>query len=320
MSHCEPAFISSRSRRRALAILIVALALSSQVRGDPGGLLHREISVASSRRAPLTFVGFEYLQKFDPSTPRGLSRDVFDLYAGLAQTPKGRWEPGIREAWLRLSDPTADAEVRMGRLSPAYGLTPALELRSTPLLPLFDLDLRVLREWGLATRAYARGFVYEGAATWSLAGTGRRPARRPLFSGRVGVPSFRDVRYGVSGLFGTVSVPDDSRVNGWRLAADAVYHYHEPFTALMGEASFGADSHHPVWGFLVRLSQILPHSPHWQLVAQVRRWHSSTVATDTETTVGVSRSLPYLMTLRGLWLHRSAEGGSLIVQLHYYAP
>ena len=46
----------------------------------------------------------------------------------------------------------------------------------------------------------------------------------------------------------------------------------------------------------------------------------STVATDTETTVGVSRSLPYLMTLRGLWLHRSAEGGSLIVQLHYYAP
>ena len=41
---------------------------------------------------------------------------------------------------------------------------------------------------------------------------------------------------------------------------------------------------------------------------------------EVESAFGVSRSLPYLMTLRVLWLHRASGGGVLFTQLHYYAP
>lgn len=333
VSRCEPASDSDRgSPVRSLwgLILAVTLVLPTWVHGEPRSVLYREFNVAAAydgggiglnRTAPPTSVGFEFFQKYAPGPPGRLSVDVLDLYARLAYTAHGRrLEPRFEEAWLRFADPGADTEVRIGRFAPPFGLTPTLDLRGDPLLPLLELDLGILREWGIAVQTHARGFVYEAATTWSLTGTRRRPGRRPLLSARVGVPTFRDVRYGLSGLVGTVSAPGDRRAVAWRLAADAVYHYHEPFTELQVEASLGADDHRPVWGLMARLSQILPQHPRWQVLAQVRRLHLPAVDDEVERAFGVSRSLPYLMTLRVLWLHRTSGGGALLVQLHYYAP
>jgi hypothetical protein len=143
-----------------------------------------------------------------------------------------------------------------------------------------------------------------------------------MISARVGVPTFRDVRYGLSVLTGSVTVPGDRRVTAWRMAGDAVYRYHEPFTTVQGEFSFGADGGQSVWGMLAGLAQILPSHPRWQVLVQTRRWLSADPHTSatTEVTAGVGRALPYLMTLRVLLRVRSPGGGSLMAQLHYYAP
>lgn len=334
MSRCERASDSEAYGKWVHSlwglILAVAVVLPTWVHGEPRSVLYRELNVASAfdgggigfhRQAPPTSVGFEFFQKYAPGPPGRLSADVLDLYARLADTPDGqRLEPRIEEAWLRFTDPGADTEVRIGRFAPPFGLTPTLELRGNPLLPLLELDLGIMREWGIAVETHARDFVYEAATTWTLSDKQRRPGRRALFSARVGVPTFRDMRYALSALAGTVSAPGDRHVVAWRLAAEAVYHYNEPFTELQAEASLGADDRRPVWGLLGRLSQILPGHPRWQVLAQARRLHRRSVDDEVESAFGVSRSLPYLMTLRVLWLHRASAGGVLFTQLHYYAP
>lgn len=332
MLRCARASASDGRRcGRTLGLLAAALALPVLALAEPRSLLYREVGVASAydggglavdRGAPLTWIGFEYFQKRDPGPPGRLAVDGLDLYAGLAYDPESlRLAPRVEEAWLRFADARADTEVRVGRLPLPFGLNPALDLRGDPLLPLLDLDLGGLREWGLAVESHARGFLYEAAATWQPTAGRRRPGRRPLFSARVGLPTFRAARYGLSVFHGTLSVPGDARVAAWRLAADGVVLHREPFTALRGEVSLGADGGRPVWGLMAGLSQILPAQPRWQVLVQARRWRPSGPGESPrfEAVAGVARSLPYLMTLRVLWRLRADEGAGLLVHVHYYA-
>jgi hypothetical protein len=333
VSRCVRGSVSDQGRWRpwTARFPVLILAIAAGVSAEPRSFLYHEINVASTydddgislhRDMPRTSVGFEYFQKYDAGPPGRLTADALDLYAQLAHSPGRRLQARVEEVWLRFADPGADTEVRLGRFPVPFGLSPTLNLRGDPLLPLLELDLGALHEWGVAVESHARGFVYEAATTWPLLSTGRRPGRRVLVSGRVGVPTFRDVRYSLSGLYGTVATPGAGHVSAWRLATDAVYLYHEPFTALRGEASFGADGQRTVWGLLAGLSQILPDQPRWQLLAQARRWRSAVPGDGalTEVTAGFGRALPYLMILRCLWQERSPGGRRLLVQLHYYAP
>ena len=318
-------------------LLFLALAactsavLPRQSHGKPHSLLYHELNLATtvskqglglSDQAPQSFVGFEFFQKYPSNMPGQFSIDALDLYTGLSQTIGGRLRPQIEEAWIRFADPGADTRVKIGRLRLPYGLSPTLDLRGLPLLPLLDVDFGSLREWGISLDTHARGFVYEAATSWTLNSNRRRSARHTLLSGRVGVPAFRDIRYGFSALYGPVRAPESGHVNAWRLSADAVYNYHEPYTMLAAEVSFGRDGSLPVWGLLARWSHIFPEHPNWQLLAQSRRWHHSSKRTNlaAEHMVGFGKSLPYLLTLRVLLIRSTLQDQSVMAQLHYYAP
>lgn len=301
-------------------LLLLAAALLP-AGADERGVLYREVTLASRLdRGGLslergTWVAFEWYQRFAGAGGSGWAPELLDLYGGLAvdpgQAPRLRWQEG----WLQWVEPAADTRVRVGRLPLPFGLTPTLDLRGEVLMPLLSMDLGTLREWGIATRVHARDFVYEAAATWNPDGSHRRPARRPLFTARLGVPAFRDLHYGLSTLYGTTRRGDD-RAAAWRLAGDIVYLHDEPYTSVQGEFHVGGDGDRSLWGWLARGTHILRAAPRWQLLTQVRRWQDGTDRR--ETALGVGHSLPHLWILHLLW-RTGHDGTSLFVQLHRHA-
>ncbi len=143
------------------------------------------------------------------------------------------------------------------------------------------------------------------------------------------MPTYRDVQYGVSLLYGAVDRSGDSRLlqTSRRLAVDLVYLYHEPFTTLRAELVLGTDERTPVSGFLAELTQILPSRPHWGIEAQARVWKRgaarSQSAIQVESTVGFWHSLQSLLTLRLHWLHsfpyeNFTGDDRIFAQLYYY--
>jgi hypothetical protein len=149
------------------------------------------------------------------------------------------------------------------------------------------------------------------------------------------MPTYRDVQYGISLLYGAVFRGEEARLrpNSWRLSADLVYLYHEPFTTVRGELTFGADGRTSVRGLLVELTQILPSRPHWGIEAQARAWRgrgtpgspAAGTGVRAESALGIWHSLPALLTLRLHWLHYFPHGTSagdegIFAQLYYYGP
>lgn len=342
--------------RRAGRFAVLLVALSGLCHAEPptGGrsLLYREFNLAGfySRRdarlgfqpvPPQSSVGFEFFHKFSESPSGLLNPDVLDLYLQLLYEPDdGRLVVRFQDVWMRFAEPAADLRVRLGHFDLPFGLNPITELRGQVLQPLTTLDLGFKKDWGIAVQGEWRGFAYETAATWGTGEELRRRRGRFLWSGRFGLPTYRDVQYGISLLYGAVSKGDAVTKEetgllqrSWRVGADLVYLYHEPFTTFRGELIFGGDERTPVGGFLLELTQILPSRPHWGVEAQLRTWRrgsppESTVAptvTRVESAVGFWHSLPALLTLRLHWQHFFRyevfdADDRLFAQLYYYGP
>ena len=321
----------------AIHVAVVLLGIASPV-SALDRVLYREFSLATiysgggghlafHRQSPLTSIGFEYLQRFPGRPPGILAPDVLDLHVQLGYDPAARRVRVLAQNfWLRFKESGSGLQVRLGRLALPFGLNPVLELRGEALQPLGVLDLGTDKDWGLAVQGEWRGHVYETAASLGRGDHLGRGWGRALLTGRIGVPSYRDVQYGISGLYGTTeaSAPSRHSVPSWRLSVDVVYMYHEPFTTVRGEVIFGEDERADVGGLHVGLTQILPTSPAWAIEAQVRVWRerATSVADRSETVVGFMRSLPWLMTLRLHWRrgHRGVAAGEdrLFSQLYYY--
>jgi len=303
-------------------------------------LLHREINLAvlySRRDARLDFhpaplfssVGFEYLLKFADGSPGRLSPAAVDLYLQFAYDPvDDRLETRFQDVWVRFQEPATKLRVRLGHFDIPFGLNPVAEPRGVALFPLAAFDLGFKKDWGVAVQGEWQYFAYETAATIGTGDKLRRRRGRYLWTGRIGIPTYRDAQYGVSFLYGVIPQSSSSRPlkTSWRLAVDVVYLYHEPFTVARGELSFGADDHTPVGGFLLGLNQIVPANPNWALEAQMRVWRIDLppdAVTRAETVVGIWRSLPYLLSLRLHWRHYFSSGNireddRLFAQLYYY--
>jgi hypothetical protein len=274
-------------------------------------------------------IGFECLRKFSGQVPGRLNPDALDLYLQFAYDPAvDRVKILHQDAWVRFLEPASGIRVRLGRFELPFGLNPAMEPRGEALQPLAAFDLGFKKDWGVAVQGQWRRFAYETAATLGTGHSFRHRRGRYLWSGRVGVPTYRDSQYGVSFLYG-VAVPPGaarSRPTSWRLSMDAVLMHHEPFTVLMAELSSGADSGVPVGGFLLALTHILPAHPHWGFEGQMRRWRKGASPEDrtrAESAVGLWRSLPGLLTLRLHWRHHFSSAGvreddQVFAQLYYY--
>jgi hypothetical protein len=320
---------------------------------DGRSLLYREFNLAAFYSwhdarlgfqpvPPLSAAGFEFFHKFPDTSPGLLNPDILDLYLQLAYDPDdGRLEVRFQDVWMRFAEPASGLKVRLGHFDLPFGMNPITELRGQVLRPLTTLDLGFKKDWGVAVQGEWRTFAYETAATWGIGEELRRRRGRFLLSGRLGMPTYRDIQYGISLLYGAVSRGDVVSREGpklqqhtWRLGVDLAYLYHEPFTTFRGELIFGGDEGSPVGGFLLELTQILPSRPHWGIEAQLRTWKrgappkSSTTplaVTRTESAVGFWHSLPALLTLRLHWQHFSSyeafdADDRLFAQLYYYGP
>ena len=277
----------------------------------------------SSPEAPLSALGFEYFWKSAETVPGEWRASVLDLYLQLAYDPVAhRLALRARDTWMRFVEPRSGAQVRLGHFDLPFGLTPALALRGQALQPLSALDLGFAQDWGLSARGKWGNFEYEAAATLGSGEALRLRSGRSLWTGRLGLPTYRKVQYGVSLLYGSPFRPGQAgrQLASWRLAADGVFIYHEPFTSLKGEVDFGADEGQLAGGFLLGLTQILPASPRWGLEGQARWWRSR--GARAELAAGILRSLPGLFTYRCYWRYRSAAAGGngLFAQLYYYGP
>ena len=308
--------------------------------------LHKEFNLATIYRwqevrldfhpaPPLNSAGFEFFYKFPASSPGLLNPDVLDLYTQLVYDPaEGRIETRFQDVWVRFVEPLSGTKVRLGHFDLPFGLNPVIELRGRALQPLTTLDLGFKKDWGVAVQGEWRGLTYETAATWGIGEEIRRRRGRYLWTGRIGTPTYRDVQYGVSLLYGAVARSGDSRrlQTSRRLAVDLVYLYHEPFTTLRSELVLGEDEGAPVSGLLAELTQILPSRLHWGIEAQARVWKRgvspeaaarSRSVIQVESAAGFWHSLQALMTLRLHWLHYFPYedfGGDdrIFAQLYYY--
>ncbi len=311
---------------RALSAIWFALLLGSGLARADQGLLYREANLAalfswqgrldSWPRPPLSGVGFEYFWKAPGVTPGELRPEVLDLHLQLAYDPaENRPAARARDAWVRFAESRSGLQVRLGHFDLPFGFNPSLALRGEALQPLVAMDLGFVQDWGLAAEGEWGGFSYEAAATLGSGDVPRLRRDRHLWAGRLGMPTYRSAQYGVSLLYGSTAGG-----RAWRMGADGVYLYHEPFTTLRGEVVLGADDRVPVGGLLLGLTQILPARPQWGLEAQARLWQAGT--TRAELAAGLLRSLPGLLTLRLHWLYRSAAlgGNGIFAQLYYYGP
>lgn len=287
------------------------------------GFYSRAGSLRSSPESPLSALGFEYFWRAPENVPGQWHASVLDLYLQLAYDPGARHlVVRARDTWLRFEEPRTGAQVRLGHFDLPFGLIPPLALRGQALQSLSELSLGFAQDWGLNTHGRWGRFEYDAAATIGSGDAPRLRSRSALWTGRLGLPTYRKAQYGISLLYGNAHRPGQrgSPPASWRVAVDGVFIYHEPFTSLKGEMDLGSDKGRLAGGILLGLTQILPADPHWGLEGQVRLWRSG--GARGELVAGLLRSLPGLCTFRFHWRYRSpALGGSgLFAQLYYYGP
>lgn len=319
--------------RFALVPLLLG-ALSAGMAAADQQLLYKEANLAgfyssragslrSSPEPPLSALGFEYFWRAAENVPDQWHASVLDLYLQLAYDPGARHlVVRARDTWLRFEEPRTGTQVRLGHFALPFGLIPPLALRGQALQSLSELSLGFAQDWGLNAHGKWGRFEYEAAATIGSGDALRLRSGSTLWTGRLGMPTYRKVQYGISLLYGDPHQPGQARSApaSWRVAGDGLFIYHEPFTSLKGEVELGADEGRPAAGLLLGVTQILPANPHWGLEGQVRLWRSG--GTEGELVAGLLRSLPGLCTFRLHWRYRSAAvgGSGLFAQLYYYGP
>ncbi len=317
---------------------LLLLCAPASLEANSRSLLYREINLSAVysyrqknldfyAQPPQTSVGFEYLWKTTDVIPGQLRAEAMDLYLQFIYDPTDdRIKTRYQDVWVRFGEPASGLKVRLGHFILPFGLNPLAQPRGEVLMPLMGFDLGPKRDWGLVVQSRLGDYTVESAATLGTQDDLRRRRGRYLLSGRVGLPSFHSLQYGVSYLYGNTIKPSRALQRSWRLAVDMIYMYNKPFAGLRAELTLGADDRDPVHGFLVGVSHIFAQRPHYAFEAQVRTWREDLLPepnTRAETTVGLWRSLPGMLTLRLHWGHQFATGAyldddTLFTQLYYY--
>jgi len=236
------------------------------VRGIPPGDTGSD-HLEASPRPPGNYAGLEYVRTFTESSwanrvllPDWLSlsamnlhpRLVFDISEPDGGTQRLKFAP--QDFWVRFNLAGVDRlNLELGQFVLPYGSNPVLAPRQKFILPIEALDLGLKWDWGLALKGPLRAYDWQVAAT---IGSGEglhsphlfddgRPASF-LISGRVGAPTYWDLQYGLSFLYGNLAGIRGARLaqpapqRRWRVALDATY---KSGTYLMAGAqvSFGRD-------------------------------------------------------------------------------
>jgi hypothetical protein len=219
-----------------------------------------------SFRPPGNYAGADYVQTFTPRffmnravLPDWLPLTAVDLHPRITYEPmvrKGgmhRVKFAPQDFWLRFNPGSVDRlTLRLGEFVIPYGVNPILAPRQRFLLPLEATDLGLKWDWGADLKGPLGEYDWEAAATvgWGEGvhspdwGTADR--RSYLLMGRIGAPTYWDLQYGASFLYGDLPtvrgavVVDPNSISRWRVSADGFYKYG---TYLMAgtQLTFGED-------------------------------------------------------------------------------
>ncbi len=203
-------------------------------------------------RPPGNYIGFDYVQTFNSRSfinsnvlPDWLPLTAIDLHPRVVydRMEKGTGLEPVKFApqdfWFRFNPEGMDRfTLRVGEFVIPYGMNPIMAPRQRFLLPLEATDLGLKWDWGIDLKGPVGEYEWEAAATigsgegvhspdW-LSGADHRTY---LLSGRVGTPTYWDLEYGFSFLYGdlpmvrAVTVLDDRSVSRWRVGVDGLYKY-----------------------------------------------------------------------------------------------
>jgi len=226
-------------------------------------------------------VGMEYLRRIANEYGDFLTLDVqARLSYDTSDETDERWAFELHNAWLdyRLG---LGRIIRLGHFDTPFGLEPSVDTHSLLFQTLTMQDIGFKQDWGVGYRSGLGSFDYEVAVG---IGSGMGIARRDgsyLLSGRIGTPRGRQLRYGLSGLYGRVlaGMPDRTlppphfdhpAMLKKRIGADIQYAANA--FDVKGEATLGQNEDSNVGGGLLQIDYTLPTLQILTLGAQVRSW------------------------------------------------
>lgn len=320
----------------------------------------------ASPRPPGNYVGVEYVRTFTEASwanesllPAWLELTAMNLHPRLVfditERNGGidRFKLAPQDFWVRFRLAGVDRlTLRLGQFVLPYGANPVLAPRQQFVLPVEASDLGLKWDWGIALKGPLAEYEWEVAATIG-SGEGLRSPHwfdgEPstfLLSGRVGTPTYWDVQYGVSFLYGDLptvraaNVVDDTPVRRWRIAFDTVYKS-GTYLMLGAQVSIGQDRSErrpgaafdpsdraaDVLGYRAWLDWVVPGYQNWRLGVQLEsvvrdlaRSRSDDTAAIFE--VGYSLSTPITLKLdyrREIHRARANATDGVFVSLVYYS-
>lgn len=198
-------------------------------------------------RPPGNYAGVDYVQTFGPQfylnkrvLPDWLPMSAIDLHPRVIYEPvepEGgieRWRFAPQDFWVRFNPGGYDRlTLRVGEFVIPYGVNPIFAPRQRFLLPLEATDLGLKWDWGADLKGPIGDYDWETAATigWGEGVQTCANGESYLLMGRLGAPTYWDLQYGASFLFGelpTVRGPlilDCNTVSRWRVGLDGFYKY-----------------------------------------------------------------------------------------------
>lgn len=203
-----------------------------------------------SPRPPGTYVAVEYVRTFSSSSfvnrrvlPEWLPLATLDLHPRVLYDPMQpiyssdpvKFAP--QDFWVRFNPGGRDRlMLQAGQFVIPYGVNPVLAPRQRFIVPVEAVDLGLKWDWGLGLKGPA------GEYDWLLAttiGSGEALHSPHLFenssrtsyliTGRFGTPTYWDIQYGISGLYGELPMTrganrmGDFSISRWRLGLDTFW-------------------------------------------------------------------------------------------------
>ncbi|MFQ5654782.1 MAG: hypothetical protein ACE5GW_08630 [Planctomycetota bacterium] len=205
-----------------------------------------------SPRPPNSYAGVDLIRTFSADSPINrrllpgwLPLSAIDLHPRLVldrfeegdELDQLRFAP--QDLWARFNPGGIDRlSLRVGQFVLPYGVNPPLAPRQKFILPLEAIDLGVKWDWGIDLKGPAGDHDWEIAAT---AGSGEGLHSTHLFRGsdrtsylataRIGAPTYWDLQYGFSALYGDLPMIrgphafGGASISRWRTGLDLLYKY-----------------------------------------------------------------------------------------------
>ncbi len=288
-----------------------------------------------SPRPPGSYVAVDYVRTFSESS--WLNKNIFGDWMpadALGLHPRILYDPmqsdddhkavkfAPQDFWMRFRPGDIDRlTLRIGQFVIPYGVNPVLAPRQRFILPLEATDLGLKWDWGVDVKGPIGEYDWEVAAT---IGSGEALHSPHLFedsdrssyllTGRIGTPTYWDLQYGLSFLYGDLptiraaTVLNETSISRRRVSFDLFYKY-GTYLMVGGQATFGQDGFQndakflmmsggetaDVLGTRVFADWVIPNHEDWRLACQFESVDRDTSTSNSDDTAAIAE-ITYSLT------------------------